>query len=275
MILRDLLHMFELRLRDAGIESSRLDAEILLCHALGLDRYQLVTESQTDITGSDLALCEKLLARRLAREPIAYITGIKEFYGLEFHVDRRVLIPRPDTEILVELALKHAPKNGKVLDICTGSGAVAIAMKHERPDLVVTAADISDEAILVAKMNSDILVHGKVRLLQSNLFNAVKGERFDIITANPPYVDAILKGSLQRDLDYEPEISLYSLENGMTIITQIIDALPEMLLSGGLLFMETGFDQGSKVQKLCADRGLTCETKPDLSGNDRVAIIRL
>lgn len=275
MILQDLLHTLELRLGNAGIEGARLDAEILLCHALGLKRYQLVTDSQIEMSQDDFALCEKLLARRIAREPVAYITGKKEFYGLEFYVDKRVLIPRPDTEILVELALAHAPLNGSILDICTGSGAVAIAMKHERPDLVVTASDISADAIAVAEINSRILVHSTIRLLEGDLFDIVKGERFDIITANPPYVDFQLKGSLQKELDHEPEIALYVPENGMTIIKRIIHALPDMLKPGGLLFMETGFDQGNEVLTFCLERGLKCETKSDLSGNDRVAIIGL
>ena len=275
MILLNLLHTLELQLKDAGIESARLDAEILLCHALGLKRYQLVTDSQIEMALDDIALCEKLLSRRIAREPVAYITGKKEFYGLDFYVDNRVLIPRPDTEILVELALMHAPLHGTVLDICTGSGAVAIAMKHERPDLVVTATDISADAIAVAEMNAQILVRSAIRLLESDLFNAVMSERFDIITANPPYVDAVLKGSLQKELDHEPDIALYVQDNGMKVIKKIIDALPDMLRPGGMLFMETGFDQGSEVLKLCIDRGLKCETKQDLSDHDRVAIIGL
>jgi release factor glutamine methyltransferase len=274
VILSELLHSIELRLRDAGIESARLDAEILMCHALRLKPYQLITDSQCEPAKDAVDLCEKLFSRRIAGEPIAYITEKKEFYGLEFFVDRRVLIPRPDTEILVELALEHAPLNGRVLDICTGSGAVAISMKHERRDLIVTGTDISADAIAVAKINSQRLIGDEIRLIESNLFDAVRGERFDIITANPPYVDVLIRDSLQKELDHEPEIALFATENGMTVIKRIIDELPGILCPGSLFFMETGYNQGSKAAKLCTDRGLKCETKPDLSGNDRVAIIR-
>jgi len=211
--------------------------------------------------------------RRAKREPLAYITGIRGFYGLDFHVSPSVLIPRPDTELLVECASARARQNARVLDICTGSGAVAVAFKHIRPDCNVSASDISEEAVAVARLNADRLVGGNIRIVVSSLFEAFSGEQFDIITANPPYIDATLKGSLQKEIDCEPDIALYSTEKGLTIIEQILSTVKAYLADDGALYMEIGYDQGKAVAERCAEYSLLCRILKDYSGNDRVAEI--
>lgn len=266
----------ERRFRAASISTPLLDAEILVAFALGIDRSRLVAEGNKELVEKDYIRIESLASRRANREPVAYIVGKKEFYGLEFTVDHRVLIPRPETELVVETAIQYLPKGGTLLDICTGSGAIAIAIKHTRKDAAVTASDNDPAALEVAKLNADsILGEGNVQIVKSDLFSSFVGLGFDIITVNPPYVDNAIKNSLEPELQYEPEGALFPSGSSTSVIERIIENFAFILRSGGALIMEIGFDQANVVKKLCSERRYTTNFIRDLSGHDRVVVIRI
>jgi release factor glutamine methyltransferase len=273
MILSEAVTYVEGLLLKAGIENARSEAELLISYSIGIERFRFITDKEKALTPHETEIIIHNAERRAKREPLAYITGMRGFFGLDFHVSPSVLIPRPDTELLVECASARARLNACVLDICTGSGAVAIALKHIRPDCIVSASDISEGAVAVAQKNAEALVGGNVRIVVSNLFEAFPGEKFDVITANPPYIDASLKGSLQKEIDCEPDIALYSAEKGMTVIEQILSAVQSYLAEDGALYMEIGYDQGGAVIAMCTRYSLSCRILKDYSGNDRVAEI--
>jgi release factor glutamine methyltransferase len=274
MTLSDFLAQSVDRLRNAGIDTPRLDAELIIVHALGLPRYSFISDPQKEIPSSAAAACEPFLRRRASREPLAYIFGTREFYGLDFAVDSRVLIPRPETELLVETAIALLPENGRMLDLCTGSGAVAAAVAHERPDCDVTGSDISSGALALAVENGTKLAAGRVRFVESDLFAAFAGETFDLVTANPPYISPDLEGTLQTELSFEPGIALYASGKGRAVIERIISEAAQFLRKGGALAMEIGFDQGDAVRALAHSAGGDCRIEKDLSGHDRVAIVK-
>ncbi|HEY1406300.1 MAG TPA: peptide chain release factor N(5)-glutamine methyltransferase [Spirochaetota bacterium] len=274
MTIGDLLQKTADRLNRVGIETARLDAELILSRALSLDRIKLITERSEIVSADDITSVDALSLRRELREPMAYILGTKEFYGIDIHVDRRVLIPRPETEMLVDLAIRYAPHNGRYLDICTGSGAVAVAVKHERPDLIAAAADISGEAVDCASENAErITGPGSVRCLQSDLFAALAGERFDVITANPPYIAPSCEGALQKEITFEPSVALYSPDDGFAVIERIISEFRNYLSPDGKLFMEIGYDQGRKVESCALSHNVKADIARDYSGHDRVAVL--
>lgn len=250
---------------------ARIDSQLLHLHALGRDlhdRAWLLTHD-SDALPDDVALrLDDLLRRRLAGEPIAYITGFKEFFGLTLQVDARVLDPRPDTEILVEWALALLPPNlsQRVLDLGTGSGAVALALQHERPACAVTAVDASPEALAVARANAKRL-QLPVQCVQSHWMDAVAGA-FELIVSNPPYVaddDPHLAA-----LTHEPLNALTSGADGLDDIRQIIAQAPHHLTPGGWLLLEHGWDQALPVQALLHEAGFTnVQSRKDLAGMDR------
>ncbi|MGH8853449.1 MAG: peptide chain release factor N(5)-glutamine methyltransferase, partial [Telluria sp.] len=197
-----------------------LENRILLCHALGLARIQLITQSERVLTGAEAARLGALVQRRLGGEPIAYIVGEREFFGLPFKVGPGVLIPRPDTELLVELALDRLPQGGRLLDMGTGSGAIAIACAHTRRDAAVTALDLSDDALAIARANAS--ANGAaVRFLRSDWYAAVGTERFDLIASNPPYIAAGDVHLVQGDLRFEPAGALTDHADGLTALRTI------------------------------------------------------
>jgi release factor glutamine methyltransferase len=250
---------------------ARIDAQVLHLHALGRtlnDRAWLLTHD-SDALPADAALrLDELLRRRLAGEPIAYITGFKEFFGLSLQVDPRVLDPRPDTETLVEWALEllpdHAPH--RVLDLGTGSGAVALAVQHQRPACTVTAVDASADALAVASANAQRLKL-PVRCVLSHWMDAVPGS-FELIVSNPPYVaegDPHLTA-----LTHEPLSALTSGADGLGDIRQIIAQSPSRLVHGGWLLLEHGWDQAAPVQTLLREAGFVqVQSRKDLAGMDR------
>ena len=275
MTITGLLSSVVSRLEKAGVDSPRLDAEIIITRVLSIPRYSFISDPSMEISAESIAACETLVARRAAREPVAYILSEKEFYGLDFYVDKRVLIPRPETELLAEIALRLLPRGGRLLDLCTGSGAVAVAAASERPDCDVTASDISSDAVDVARINSEKLAGGNVRVVQSDLFAAFPGMMFDGITANPPYIDPALSGKLQPELAYEPGIALYSDAEGRHLIERIVAEFRPFLEKTGFLAMEIGYDQGLRTRALALESGLKCRIEKDLAGHDRVAVIRI
>jgi release factor glutamine methyltransferase len=250
---------------------SPLETRILLCEALGLTRVQLITRSELVPDEAGRARLAQLLARRLAGEPIAYITGSREFYGLEFAVTPAVLIPRPETELLVELACERLPQGASVLDLGTGSGAIAVAIAHVRPDARVTALDASAAALEVARGNAQR--HGaQVTFLQSDWYASLAPQRFDLIVSNPPYIVAGDAHLSQGDLRFEPVDALTDHADGLDALRAIINGAPGFLAPGGWLLMEHGYDQAAAVRALLNAKGYAqTQSWRDLAGIERAS----
>jgi release factor glutamine methyltransferase len=260
-----------------GNKSARLDAELLLGEALGLDRIKLIVEAERPLADDELVRYRDLIKRRRAFEPIAYILGRREFFALPMRVDRRVLIPRPDTEILVEAALfgtRDQHLYGRMLDLCTGSGCVAIAFAKERPTWRVTAVDLSPDAVAVARENAQRagVVHN-LAVLEGDLFAALpEGARFELITANPPYIPSAEIESLDPDVrDFEPRLALDGGADGLSVTRRLVSEAARYLDPGGLLALEGGFDQAPAVAALLEQAGFSQITRSrDLAGVERV-----
>ncbi len=247
-----------------------VDRRILLCHALGIGRTALITQADRVLTNDEAERVSALIQRRLDGEPVAYITGRREFYGLAFTVAPGVLIPRPETELLVELALARLPPRARVLDMGTGSGAIAVAIAHARPDAQVTALDVSPAALAIARRNAEL--NGvAVRWFQSDWFTAVAGETFDMIVSNPPYIAAGDRHLSEGDLRFEPAGALTDGADGLSALRTIIAGAPAHLAPQGWLLMEHGYDQSDAVQALLTGRSYTdVQSWHDLAGIARV-----
>ena len=248
-----------------------LENRILLGHALGLSRVGLITGSQRLITENEAAAINALVARRQAGEPIAYIVGKREFYGLDFAVNHKVLIPRPDTELLVELALSRLPVDGAMLDMGTGSGAIAVAVAHHRLDASVSALDASADALAVARTNAS--ANGAlVRFLHSDWYAALAGDMFDLIVSNPPYIASGDVHLSEVDLRFEPASALTDGADGLSDLRTIIAGAGPHLLPGGWLLLEHGYDQADAVRELLVLQGYEqVQSWTDLSGIERVS----
>ena len=250
---------------------ARLDAQLLLLHAIGratADRAWLLVHDEDAIEPQALAAFTALCDRRLAGEPVAYLVGRKEFFGLDLQVDARVLVPRPDTEVLVEwsLAVLAGTDAPRVADLGTGSGAIALAIQHRRPDARVTAVDASPAALEVAQANADKL-RLDVRFLQSHWLEAVEG-RFDLLVSNPPYV-AEADEHLAA-LAHEPRMALVSGPDGLDDIRAIVAQAPLHLAEGGWLLLEHGWDQAPAVRGLLSAAGFaSVQSRRDLAGIER------
>lgn len=230
--------------RTRGIENPRLDAELLVAHALGIDRMRVILDGNRPLEGTELHALRDLVKRRRGYEPIAYLRGEREFYGLKFKVDKRVLVPRPDTETLVDAALSrsaHVSMSMRQLDLCTGSGCVAIAMARQRPTASVYASDVSTDALAVARENALRLGAYNVAFAHSDLFAAFTGKRFDVVTANPPYIPTADLATLMPDVrDHEPALALDGGADGLDFVRRIAAGAPAVLEPEGLLAMEIG-----------------------------------
>lgn len=247
-----------------------LEARILLSHALQLSRVQLITQSERVLTAQEFAAVASLFDRRRQGEPIAYILGEREFFGLPLYTTPDVLIPRPDTELLVELALDRMPDNSRVLDMGTGSGAIAIAIAHTSPNATVTALDASDAALAVARRNAE-RHQVTVRLLRSDWYNALGSEQFDMIVSNPPYIVAGDPHLSQGDLRFEPVDALTDHGDGLGAIRAIVEGTPSHLVPGGWLLIEHGYDQAAQVRELLIRQGFRdVQSWQDLAGIERV-----
>jgi len=248
-----------------------LDNRILLCHALGLTRVGLITQSERALDADEARRFAALVQRRLDGEPIAYIVGQREFFGLPFEVSGAVLIPRPDTELLVELTLERLPPSGRVLDMGTGSGAIAVALAHTRRDADVTALDVSGEALAVARRNA--AANGaRVAFLQSDWYAALDGlPPFDVIASNPPYIASGDRHLSEGDLRFEPVGALTDHADGLSALRIIVAGAVARLKPGGWLLMEHGYDQSAAVRQLLSEQGYTdVQSWTDLAGIERV-----
>jgi release factor glutamine methyltransferase len=257
-----------------------LENRILLMHALQLSRIQLITQDERVIDAQQAQQLSALFQRRLLGEPIAYIVGQREFYGLQLEVTPDVLIPRPETELLVDLALQHLPAAGarqalSVLDLGTGSGAIAVAIAHSRPDLQLTALDVSAAALAVASRNAArhlAPAQAPMQLLQSNWYGALDRQRFDVIVANPPYIVAGDSHLAQGDLRFEPQDALTDHADGLSALRSIVDGAAGHLKDGGWLLMEHGYDQAPAVRGLLlAQHFDAVQSWQDIAGIERVS----
>lgn len=245
----------------------------LLGKSLGKSRAWLMAHDRDPVPEEALTAYLSLLRRRLAGEPVAYILGEREFFGLRFQVTPDVLIPRPETEHLVELALQYIPLDSPstVLDLGTGSGAVALAIAAHRPLARITAVDCSLKALQVARQNSAAQNAPKIEFRHGDWFSAVEGDAYDVIVSNPPYIPENDVHLRQGDLRFEPPSALASGRDGLNAIRTIISHAPEFLVSGGWLLFEHGYDQGEPCRALMRTAGFDqVSTMLDLAGLDRV-----
>ena len=260
-----------------GIESARLNAELLLGHALGLKRMQLYLQFERPLCEAELEKIRPLVRRRGLREPLQYITGETEFHGLKLGVDRRALIPRAETELLVELAAARCTTPpARVLDLGTGSGAIALALAKIFPAAVVTAVDVSEDALALARENGVATGLGeRVVWLCSNWFEQVPADvRFELIVANPPYLSPEETGQTSPEVrGHEPVAALTAAEGGLADLRTIIAGAPCHLEAGGLLALETGIAQHAALLPLAREAGFTrVESRQDLTGRDRFVL---
>lgn len=258
---------------DLEQDEARSEVQALLQNELGVNRAYLLAHPERVLTEQELSRYQASLQRRLQGEPLAYILGEREFYGLNFKVTPATLIPRPDTELLVELALARISTAGcRVLDLGTGSGAIALAIAHARPDAEVTAVDASEPALSVALENARNLHIHNVSFVPGDWFAALAGRRFDLIVSNPPYIAENDRHLAQGDLRFEPASALASGSDGLDDIRRIISEAGAHLVAGGWLMLEHGYDQAEQVRALLLKAGFkNVRSDKDLAGIERVS----
>lgn len=260
-----------------GIEHPRLDAELILGHALGLKRMQLYLQFERLLTEAELEKIRPLVRRRGAREPLQYVLGETEFFGLKLKTDRRALIPRPETERLVELVTYYVTNPpARILDLGTGTGVLALALAKHWPEAKVIAIDAGEDALALARENAAALgLAERVRLLHSDWFAALAPEeRFELIVANPPYLSADEVAQTAPDVrEFEPIAALKADDDGLADLKKIIAGAPAFLSPGGVLALETGIAHHAALLKLAAEAGFPrAESLKDLAGRDRYVL---
>ena len=279
MTLNEIVNILE----GAGIPSALNEACILASHFTGKSRAVLLCDRGAPVTEDTeaLAALKTAVERRASREPLQYIIGKWDFMGLTFEVTPDCLIPRADTELLCELAIEKTPKGGRFLDLCTGSGCIAVSVAHARADLDVSALEKYHAPLAVAKRNCKrLLGEEKIRFVEADVtshlaaFGYFGGEKFDFIAVNPPYVTAAEMEALEPELSREPRHALTDEGDGLSIIREMIHIYPVFLSPGGIFAVEHGSTQGEAVRKLFFEAGHVSTTLRDLSGNERVTYIQ-
>ncbi|SCY52705.1 [protein release factor]-glutamine N5-methyltransferase [Nitrosospira sp. Nl5] len=245
------------------------DARLLLQTVLNVNHAHLIAHSDQELVPAEAQYLHQLIARRAQGEPVAYLMGKREFYGLSFKVTPAVLIPRPETELLVDLALERMPldHSSKILDLGTGSGAIAISIANHRPLANITAVDASADAVAVAKINARQLNVNNIRIIEGDWFGGLAGKRFDLIVSNPPYIAGSDPHLAQGDLRFEPQTALTTGGDSLDCIRCIIASAAAHLVAGGTLLLEHGYDQAEACRQLLDKAGF-CEvfSRPDLAG---------
>ncbi|RKG61425.1 peptide chain release factor N(5)-glutamine methyltransferase [Corallococcus sp. CA054B] len=259
-----------------GVDAPRLTTEILLAHVLKTGRVRLYVDLDRPLSKDELAAFKALIERRMAGEPTNYLTGTKEFYNRPFKVDARVLIPRPETELLVEAVLHSVPKDApsRVLDVCTGSGCIAISVAAERPQATVLATDLSKDACALARENAQALgVAERVSVLEGDLFSPLPPDAtFRVVVSNPPYIDSGDIAGLSAEVRREPRLALDGGPDGLVALRRVIQGARRVLEPGGLLALEMGETQGSAVLELLRAAGYSdARVEKDLERRERMA----
>jgi len=268
---KELLRQAEQQLRAS--DSARLDAEVLLCSVTGLDRARLYTSPELDIGPQQVATFKARIRERQEGKPVAYLTGVREFWSMSLQVNTHTLVPRPETECLVEAALQRIPAEQPlhIADLGTGCGAIALALARERPACHITATDISKEALAVARINAAQHGAGRINFILSDCFRALTGG-FSLIVSNPPYVRDDDAHLAQTDIRHEPRLALCGGMDGLNAIRQIIGGASRNLDHNGWLCIEHGYDQGPAVRGIFSDNGFAdVITINDYSGLERVS----
>ncbi|RKG95579.1 peptide chain release factor N(5)-glutamine methyltransferase [Corallococcus carmarthensis] len=258
------------------VDAPRLTTEILLAHVLKTGRVRLYVDLDRPLSKDELAAFKALIERRMAGEPTNYLTGTKEFYNRPFKVDARVLIPRPETELLVEAVLHAVPKDApsRVLDVCTGSGCIAISVAAERPQATVMATDLSKDACALARENAQALgVAERVSVLEGDLFSPLPPDAtFRVVVSNPPYIDSGDIAGLSPEVRREPRLALDGGPDGLVALRRVIQGARRVLEPGGLLALEMGETQGSAVLELLRAAGYAdARVEKDLERRERMA----
>ena len=280
MRIAEALRWGEEKLSDSGIANARMETLWLLSSSIGPRApkpLDLMLRRDDPLSESDRARFEERVVRRSGRFPLAYLLGTQEFMGLELEVGPKVLIPRPETELLAEEALKRVAKvrAPRILDLCTGSGCVALALAKQRTDARIEGADLSEDALECARRNAARHgLEGRVRFFSSDLFSAVEGT-FDLIVSNPPYVRTSELDDLQKEVRFEPRLALDGGEDGLAVIRRLADGAPRFLNPAGWLLLETGYGQSDEVLRILEAAGLKeLGLVKDYSGIERIALGR-
>ena len=257
-------------------DSARLDLEVLLGHVLQKPRTWLYTWPEHELSGSAQQQFDSLLERRAGGEPVAHLVGEREFWSLPLKVDASTLIPRPETELLVEVALELCPQErSQVLDLGTGTGAIALALASERPGWQIVAAERSPQAVALAEQNREMLGFGNVEIIQSDWFAQVPPQEFDLIVSNPPYIDAADPHLSQGDVRFEPRSALVAKRSGLADIEQIAREALAYLAPEGWLVVEHGWQQAEPVREIFTRAGLRqVSSRNDYAGRQRLTIGR-
>ena len=257
-----------------------IEAQILISHSLNSSKSKLISESLRELSENEIDNIEKLINRRLKYEPIAYIVNKKEFYGIDFYVDNSVLIPRAETEEIIDLVIdyikKNIEKNISICDIGAGSGNISITLKkifEDFENVDITAIEISEKAIEVIKKNEENILKTNINIINADALTFVPEKKFDIIVSNPPYVALKDKDNLQKDLGFEPETALYSGYDGLDFYRKFLSVIDKYLKIGGVFFFEIGFNQGEELINICESFCIkNTQIEKDLSGKDRFLI---
>ena len=269
----EILNLSEDYLEMKEIDEPRLSAELIISHVLGIKRLDIYLQFDKNLDDNELNDIRKMLSKRSKHEPLQYIFGETEFYGLKFKISSGVLIPRPDTEILVEKSVEGiGDKTVSVLEIGTGSGCIAVSVAHNCRNVKITATDISEAALKTALVNAqNNRVSKNIEFIKHDILNDNLNRKFDVIVSNPPYVRKNIVGTLSKQVrEYEPLNALSDNNDGLTFFRRINELLPDILIPGGCLFLEIGYDQSEEVTEIFRKSLENISITRDLSGNPRV-----